>query len=52
MSRVDSVPAVHEHADDREPERGFVADSSCADARTEPSSGYFEPDDQPASITP
>src|SRR5450631_2235062 len=27
-------------------------ESSCADARTEPRSGYFEPDDQPASITP
>ena len=27
-------------------------ESSCAVARTEPSSGYFEPDDQPASITP
>ena len=27
-------------------------ESSCADARTEPSSGYFEPDDHPASITP
>src|SRR5664279_2979822 len=25
---------------------------SCAEARTEPSSGYFEPLDQPASITP
>src|SRR5947208_15638295 len=24
----------------------------CADARTEPSSGYFEPDDQPASMIP
>ena len=23
-----------------------------AEARTEPSSGYFEPDDQPASMTP
>ena len=27
-------------------------DSSCAVERTAPSSGYFEPDDQPASITP
>src|ERR1700733_8677671 len=25
---------------------------TCAEARTEPSSGYFEPDDQPASMTP
>ena len=24
----------------------------CAEARTAPSNGYFEPDDQPASITP
>src|SRR3954453_12344261 len=27
-------------------------ESSCAEARTDPSSGYFEPDDQPASMTP
>src|SRR6516164_9826394 len=27
-------------------------ESSCADARTEPSSGYFVPDDHPASMTP
>ncbi len=27
-------------------------DSSCAVDRTAPSSGYFDPDDQPASITP
>ena len=27
-------------------------ESSCAVERTAPSSGYFEPDDQPASITP
>src|SRR5580704_19622251 len=25
---------------------------TCADARTEPSRGYFDPEDQPASITP
>ncbi len=24
----------------------------CADARTEPSSGYFDPDAQPASMIP
>src|SRR6202789_2299449 len=25
---------------------------TCADARTEPSNGYFDPEDQPASMTP
>ena len=32
--------------------RAASYDTICAEARTEPSSGYFEPDDQPASITP
>ena len=30
----------------------LAEDHSHADARTDPSSGYFEPDAQPASITP
>src|SRR4051794_30666753 len=51
MSRVDSVPA--RISTPRMPRPNAASyDSSCADERTEPSNGYFEPDDQPASITP
>ena len=53
-----TMPAGRERAGLDAARRGSRArtrprsESSCADARTEPSSGYFEPDDQPASITP
>ena len=50
-SCVDSVPAWMSTPRMASPNAASY-ESSCADARTEPSSGYFEPDDQPASITP
>ena len=46
-----SVPAWSSTATTDRPNAASY-DSSWADARTEPSSGYFEPLDQPASITP
>ena len=51
MSCVESVPAWISTPRIARPNAASY-ESSCADARTEPSSGYFEPDDQPASITP
>src|SRR3954454_7595834 len=51
IDRVDNVPA--RMSTPRMPRPNAASyDSSCADARTEPSNGYFDPDDQPASITP
>src|SRR6476659_10641485 len=51
MPRVLSVPACSSTATIDRPNAASY-ESSCAEARTEPSSGYFEPLDQPASITP
>src|SRR6478672_397059 len=51
MPRVLSVPACSSTATTESPNAASY-DSSWADARTDPSSGYFEPLDQPASITP
>src|SRR5262249_29398540 len=51
MSCVESDPAITSTPRIARPNAASY-DRSCADARTEPSSGYFEPDDQPASITP
>src|SRR3954447_15927174 len=51
MPRVLSVPACRSTATIDRPNAASY-ESSCAEARTEPSSGYFEPLDQPASITP
>jgi hypothetical protein len=51
MECVDRVPAARTTATtDRLMAASY--DTICAVARTEPSSGYFEPDDHPASITP
>src|ERR1700687_111723 len=47
ISWVDSVPAWISTPRMARPKAASY-ESSCADARTEPSSGYFEPDDQPA----
>ena len=47
-----SVPDAEQDADDRRGRTRPRTRCSWADARTEPSSGYFEPLDQPASITP
>src|SRR3954469_19362779 len=51
ISLVDSVPAWINAARMASPNAPSY-DSICADARTEPSNGYLEPLDQPASITP
>src|SRR5882724_10292430 len=51
MSCVDRDPAWIRTPSTARPKAASY-ESSCADARTEPSSGYFDPDDQPASITP
>ena len=51
ISCVESVPAWISTPRMARPNAASY-ESSCADARTEPSSGYFEPDDQPASMTP
>src|SRR5258706_11368880 len=51
ISCVESVPAWISTPRMARPKAASY-ESNCADARTEPSSGYFEPDDQPASITP
>ena len=51
MPEVDSVPAMSSTAARLRPSAASY-EIICAVARTEPSSGYFEPDDQPASITP
>ena len=51
MSCVESVLAWISTARIASPNAASY-ESSCADARTEPNSGYFEPDAQPASITP
>jgi len=51
MSWVESVPAWISTPRIARPNAASY-DKSCADARTEPSNGYFEPDDQPASMTP
>ena len=51
MPEVDSVPAISSTAARLRPSAASY-EIICAEARTEPSSGYFEPDDQPASITP
>src|SRR4051795_9629938 len=51
MKRVDSEPVTSTTAaTDRL--RAASYETIWADARTAPSSGYFDPDDQPASITP
>src|SRR5947207_6789429 len=50
ISWVESVPAWISTPRMARPNAASY-DRSCADARTDPSSGYFEPDDQPASIT-
>src|SRR5581483_5783045 len=51
MVRVDSEPASSTTAATDNPSAASY-EIIWADARTEPSSGYFEPDDHPASITP
>src|SRR5262245_38103543 len=51
MPRVESVPARRSTPSSESPSAASY-DSSCAVARTEPSSGYFEPDAQPASMIP
>src|SRR4029078_12948163 len=51
MPDVDSVPAISSTAARLRPSAASY-EIICADARTDPSNGYFEPDDQPASITP
>jgi len=49
---VDRQRPGHEHdRHDRHAEGGFVTDH-LALARTDESSGYFEPEDHPASMTP
>ena len=51
MPRVESVPDWMSTPTIASPNAASY-ESSWADARTLPMSGYFEPDDQPASITP
>ena len=51
IPRVESVPACTMTPTIESPSAASY-ESSCADARTEPSSGYFDPDDHPASSTP
>ena len=51
MPRVESVPECSSTPTMARPNAASY-ESICADARTEPSSGYFDPLDQPASITP
>ena len=45
-------PRLDQHADQRQGRTRLRSSESWADARTEPRSGYFEPDDHPASRTP
>src|SRR5580704_8442145 len=51
IARVDSEPVMRTTVTTVMPSAASY-EIICADARTEPSSGYFEPDDQPASMTP
>src|SRR3954470_534466 len=51
MVRVDSDPVIKTTAATERPMAASY-DTICADARTEPNSGYFEPDAQPANMTP
>src|SRR6478609_6059264 len=51
MQLVVSVPDTSTTASTASPSAASY-DTIWALARTEPSSGYFEPDDQPASMTP
>ena len=51
MPEVDSVPAINSTAARLRPSAASY-EIICADARTAPSSGYFEPDAQPASMIP
>src|SRR5580704_7152585 len=51
MARVDSEPVTRTTMTVVMPSAASY-EITCAEARTDPSSGYFEPDDQPASMTP
>src|SRR3954452_8722854 len=51
ISCVERVPAWISTPSTARPNAASY-DRSCADARTDPSNGYFDPDDHPASITP
>lgn len=51
ISLVLSEPLVRNTAASESPSAASY-DTICAEARTEPRSGYFEPDDHPASMTP
>ena len=51
MPAVDNVPETKRTAPSESP-RAASYDTICAVARTEPSNGYFEPLDHPASMMP
>ena len=48
---VESIPPTSRTVAMESP-RAASYETICAEARTEPRSGYFEPDDQPASTMP